>query len=211
MNLYGINSNPISQRWKERYASQTDEVKAKLDNLSGMNPKDYQLKVIKKSKVEPMEGDVFVLSPKENIYLYGKVLKANIQHVSNDIFIYGKSVIFIFKHLTNQINADSFTENYTNLLIEPSIVDSSYWKKGYFFTVSHDKSSEEEKLLDYGFYKLSNGNYYTEEGIELNRIPKLLGTYGVSSITGIASKVWKELIIDTDLSKMLTEENLFNS
>lgn len=206
MKLNGININPIAQRWKERYAAQSDNVKAKLDHLKERNPNDYQLKVIKKSKVEPMEGDLFVLSPIKNMYFYGKVHKANIQHASNDVFIHGKSVIFIFRHVTEEISANSFNEDYKNLLIEPAIVDSSYWKKGYFFTVSNHKSSDKEISLDYGFYKISNGKYYTEEGIELERTPELLGTYGVSTITGIASKVWKELIIDPNLSKMVDKE-----
>ncbi len=85
MNSKYINNNPMHKKWEEQYNAQPPAVKEKLDKLRNMNPNDYQLKVIKKKRTMPMDGDIFVLSPQEGIYFYGKVLKANIQHIGGEL------------------------------------------------------------------------------------------------------------------------------
>lgn len=199
MNLKDINKNPISSRWKERYAKQSYEVQMKLDSLKKMKPRDYQLKVIKRSKSKPIDGDIFVLSPREGVYFYGKVLNSDIQHIAEETFIHRKCMVYIFKSKSSEISMDEFVSDFSNLLINPIIVDLSYWTKGYFYTIGNEEISEEEKSLDYGFYKIGNGKLYKEDGKELSDVPQILGTYGIASITGVASLIEKELIIDPDI------------
>lgn len=193
--------NPIAEEWKMKYASQTKEVRDKLDAIDKMKPKEFQLKVIKKSKPKIKEGDIFVLSPIENVYFYGKVLKANINHISNDTFVQDKHLVFIFKNKTISQNIDGFNPNYSKLLIRPTIVDVSYWNKGFFFNVGNTQILEMEKKLDYGFLKIGfkANTYCKEDGTALDRKPEILGIFGVSTITGVASKVQKEIIIDPSL------------
>ena len=62
------NENRLAKEWEKRYSEQPADIKQKLDELYQINPKKYQLRVIKKTKVKLKEGDVFVLSPRENIY-----------------------------------------------------------------------------------------------------------------------------------------------
>lgn len=199
MNLKDININPISHRWKERYSQQSDVVKDKLDSFKKMKPKDYQLKVIKRSKNKPVDGDVFVLSPRDGVYFFGKVLNSDIQHIREEIFLHRKCMVCIFESKCNKITIDEFISDYSNLLINPIIVDVSYWTKGYFHTIGNESISDKEKELDYGFYKIGNGKIYREDGRELSQRPQLLGTYGIASITGVASLVQKELIINPNL------------
>lgn len=198
-----INENPISSAWKKRYSELTSDVKQRLEALDQMKPKDYQLRVIKKSKVELKEGDVFVLSPRENIYFYGKVLRTNINHKEKDTFVHGKNVVFIFNNKTTSPNMDNFKPDYSQLLIRPAIVDISYWRKGLFYNVGNAGISDYEDNLDYGFYKIGiNSNWYCkEDGTVLEAEPKILGIYGISTITGIALQVEKELIINPELLK----------
>lgn len=66
-------NNPLADEWSKLYAVQPEEVKKKLDALDSMKPKEYQLKLIKRTKPEIKDGDVFVLSPNDNVYFYGKV------------------------------------------------------------------------------------------------------------------------------------------
>ena len=199
MLLKDVNDNPISLYWKNLYSAQSNDIKSKLDGLDNARPKDYQLKVIKKSKTEPVEGDIFVLSPREDIYFYGRVLKSNINHISQDTFVHGKSVVVIFKCKNNEISMSNYYPNYNDLLIRPEIVDKSYWSKGYFFTIENKPLDDNEKKLDYGFYSIGKGKFLKETGIEIDHQPVLLGTYGIATISGIAYEIEKELIIDSTL------------
>jgi hypothetical protein len=199
MILNGNQSNPISIEWKYRYLAQPPEIQEKLDAINNMNPKEYQLKMIKRSKNELKDGDIFVLSPREDVYFYGKVLKANINHTSKDPFIDGKNLIFIFQSKSKEINLLNFKADYNKLLIKPEIVDRSYWTKGLFFTIGNEEITHFEKDMDYGFYKHSFGKYYKEDGVEINHKPPFLGIYGIATITGVASKIEKELIINPSL------------
>lgn len=199
MLLSGINENPISSRWKKRLSEQPVEVQNKVKELNAKNPKDYQLKIIKKSKIGPKEGDVFLICPRDGVYFYGRVLKANIEHVEKDIFIHGKNVVVIFKCKTEILDMSKYSSNYNDILVGPEIVDSSYWSKGLFFTIANIPIEPYEEELDYGFYSIGKGKYFKEDGIELTQQPQILGTYGIATITGVARNIEKELIIDPNL------------
>jgi len=202
MGVY-FKENPLANEWEKRYAEQPDDIKAKLDALDEMKPKDYQLNLIKRKRPSLKTGDVFVLSPRENIYFYGKVLNVNINHQTKDTFVHGKNVVFIFKNKTTKPAIDDFNPDYTQLLITPAIVDISYWNQGLFYNVGNIELSDFEKKLDYGFLKLGvHSNWYCkEDGTILKRRPKFLGIYGISTITGIASEIEEELIINPELLK----------
>lgn len=163
----------------------------------------YQLRLIKKTKTELRDGDVFVLSPRENIFFYGKVLKANINNIEKDTFVHGKNIVFIFNNKTTKPIIDDFKPDYSQLLIRPAIVDSSYWNKGLFYTVGNVGVSDYEKDLNYGFYKIGiNSNLYCKvDGTILGSKHQILGVFGISAITGIASHIENELIINPELLK----------
>ncbi|MGQ7320250.1 Imm26 family immunity protein [Streptococcus suis] len=64
--------------------------------------------------------------------------------------------------------------DYDNLLIPPVIVSDDYWKKRYFYTISNIPLTEEEKSIDFGFYKIHfRTNFFCKENGEIlisNRI-----------------------------------------
>jgi hypothetical protein len=193
--------NPIADEWKELYSKQPDDIKEKLDTLDKMNPNEYQLRVIKKNKPTLEEGDVFVLSPRENVYFYGKILKVNITNHNNDTYVHGKNLVVLFRNKTEKPTIEYFRPDYSQLLIRPSLVDISYWNKGLFFNVGNIPITKFEKQLDYGFLKIGiKSNFYcSEDGTILEKKPELLGIFGISTITGIASKIENQLIINPDL------------
>lgn len=197
------NESPVYLEYKKRYDMQPKEIKEKLDNFRNA---DYQLRVIKKTRPKINIGDIFILSPRENIYFYGKVFKTNIKTKNNDTFVEGKQSIFIHKCKSSQISIDNFNPNYDNLLISPAIVDISYWQKGFFFTIGNLPLTDIENTLDYGFYKfgihgIRDGWFCTEEGDKLNHQPRIKGIYGVATITGISAEIEKEIIMDPLLLK----------
>lgn len=92
--------------------------------------------------------------------------------------------------------ADGASED--DLLIPPQIVGREYWQRGYFFNV--DKFDKPPKIADIiadcGFYSVGKGKLFDEFGNELSKPPRLLGTFGVATITGVAKKIRQELIIN---------------
>ena len=78
-----------------------------------MNPKECQLRLIKRTKPVLQDGDVFILNPRENIYFYGKVLNARINHINNNTFVDGKNLVFIFRNKTNKPTIDNFKSDHS--------------------------------------------------------------------------------------------------
>lgn len=196
-----MNTNLIALRRKERFESLNLEIQKELDNFYDTKAATHQLKVIKKSRSIPKVGDVFLVSPREGIYFYGKVLISNIVRKVPDSFVEGKHVVFIFKGNTHEKNIDKYMPDYSNLLIPPAIVGDEYWKKGYFHTIANIPLTEEEKKLDFGFYSIHfKGNFFCKEtGELLDKEPKLLGMHGITTISGIGLEIEEELIINPSL------------
>lgn len=200
MSLETMNDNILSREWERKYEEQDERGKEQIDMLRKSKPKDYQLKVIKRKRIKPESGDVFLLSPREDIYFYGKVLKANIDHIKgSNSFMHGGNVVFIFKCKNNKISMDGYKPNYDDLLIRPAVVPDTYWSQGYFYTIDNIALDEFEKQLDYGFYKMDMDEYFTATGELLEKQPKYFGGHGITTITGIAYKISFELIINPSL------------
>lgn len=191
-NQKNFSDNPLSRRWKTRYENQPDSIKQRLDILRNQNVKDYQLKVIKRKRGYPEKGDVFLINPKDSLYFFGVVVNNNVSNINGNNLL----VIMIFRDKAKSLEDNVFRADYTNLLIEPCIVGKEYWVKGLFYNVGNIELNEK---IDYGFYSVGKGKYFDEYGKEMLHEPRLLGTYGVSTISGIAYKVNKELIIDENL------------
>lgn len=190
------NKNLLRLRWLERYDRQPQEIKDKLDSYENY---DFQLRMIKRKKPTLSAGDVFLLSPREDIYFYGKVFKTNIKSISKNELIEGNHSVFIFKCKTNRLTMDDFAPDYDNLLIDPCIVTTSYWWRGFFYNVGNIPLTDFEKSLDYGFYNTGSDRFSTEEGERLNHQPRIMAGGGMTTITGVASEIEQELIINPAL------------
>lgn len=191
MNNLNYSDNLMSRRWRKRYEEQPEHVKRRLDALDEIDVKEYQLKVIKRTRKYPNKGDVFLVEPQEGIYFYGLVINNHVNNIQGDDLL----VIMIFRNRANGLTNKSFELDYNNLLIEPCMVGKEYWTRGYFYTIDN---IEYEKS-DYGFYSISKNKFFNEYEEELYKEPKLLGVWGVSTIFGIAIKIQEELIIDKSL------------
>ena len=199
MHFISDEENILRQEWEKKYNKLTQEDKEKIDLLYEIDPKEFQLRVIKRKRKRPQEGDVFVLSPRENVYFYGKVLKSNIETVDNNTFIEGNNVIAIFNCKTRDISLDNYKPNYDDLLIRITIVDYNYWTRGYFYTIANIPLNDYEKNLDYGFFDIDFGKFYKETGERLNHKPKIFGMEGITTIIGIARKIESEFIFNPKL------------
>lgn len=199
MHFIGDEENILRQEWLSKYNKLSATEKKKVDRLKEVDPKEFQLRVIKRKRKRPQEGDVFVLSPRENVYFYGKVLKSNIETVDNDSFIEGNNVIAIFNCKTQDISLDNYKPNYDDLLIRIAIIDHTYWTRGYFYTIANIPLNDYEKNLDYGFFSISFGRFFKETGERMNYEPKIFGMYGITTIIGIAREIESEFIFNPKL------------
>lgn len=184
-----INDNIISRKWRERVSRLPADVTEKLDRLENSSPSEYQLQVIKRSRAYPEIGDVFKINPIDDLELFGIVLNNHINNINGDDLL----LVLIFRQNTDisKSLADGVSED--DLLIPPQIVGREYWSRGYFFNV--DKFDEPFDIADRGFYSVGKGRFFDEFGNELAKQPRLLGTFGVATITGVAKKIRQELII----------------
>ncbi|MCR5824058.1 MAG: hypothetical protein K6G60_06470 [Lachnospiraceae bacterium] len=188
IDLSYLKYNIISNRWRERYDKCPKEVKEKLDQLGNMFINEYQLKVIKRKRIYPEIGDVFMVCPRDNIEYYGVVVNNHVNNNNGNDLI----VIFIFKSGVDIAQAIKNGVKKEDLLIEPEIVGKEYWTRGYFYNVGHTSEMREKR---YGFYSIGKQKFFDEYGNDIHEEPYLLGTYGVSTISGIAYGINKELII----------------
>lgn len=189
IDLKNMNNNILSNRWKERYEKLSDEIKEKLDNLNNADISDYQLQVIKRKRIYPEIGDIFTINPKDNIHFKGIVINNHIDNMNGEdllLILIFKQNVDIYKSIRNGVKEDE-------LLIPPQIVGKEYWTRGYFYNIDH--YGEMFKVENYGFYSIGKGQFLDEYGKELVKQPDLLGTYGVATISGVARKINRELII----------------
>ena len=175
------------------YSEQNESTKRELDELKKMNFKEYQLKVIKRQRKYPQKGDVFVIEPLEGISFWGIVVNNHVCNINGEDLL----VVMIFKEKAPENNINEWKPDINNLLIEPSMVGKEYWTKGYFYTVYNIPI--ENSLDNYGFYCIFEDRYFDEWGKKLRKEPKIVGTFGVSTISGIAYKINVELIIEKQL------------
>ena len=183
----------IKERWESLYASLTEEKKRKIDELMGNTP---QLKVIKRKRKYPEVGDIFELMTQEGIVFNGLVVNNHLTQIwPGDELI----LVFIFKEGIDVKNCITNGVKKDDLLIAPRIVGKEYWTRGYFHTVDHVEEYSAKK--NYGFYWIpynptNHDTFYDEYKNELEKEPELLGQWGVVTITGIASSVYKAMIIE---------------
>lgn len=199
MNDYA--DNPIARAWEKRYQSFSSDIQYKLDELYNASPKEYQFNVVKKSRKHSTRGDVFVINPINDLFLYGVVLNSNINNICDDDLY----LIIILKERA-EINKKAKIKLITdNILVGPCIVGKEYWTKGFFGRT--DINIQDIPQFSYGFYYIGKSKYVNEFGNEIFEKPDMVESFGVATITGIAYKVRKELIIQADLfekqSKMI--------
>lgn len=187
-----INDNPISKRFNERYELLDENIKKELEKLDESDPKEYQLQVIKRKRILPQKGDVFLVSPRKDLFFKGVVVNSNISNINGEELL----LIFILKNKSGEIYD---LTDVSELLIAPVMVGREYWTRGYFYNTGENIEIPSE--IDYGFYSIGKEMFMDEYGNEIVREPELLGTFGVATITGVSYEINVELIIDKTLNR----------
>lgn len=165
--------NIVRDNWLKRYNCLDDVTRKEIDELrealdNGEREK-YQLKKIKRSYIMPDKGDIFILQPREGLYFYGLVINAHIKNEYGDAMI----IIAIFKTKTCEMSVDSFSVDYSKLMLFPIMVSRHYWTSGYFYKVGH--TEELGDIPSYGFYDYYRIHHFWDEyGKEITEQPEYL-------------------------------------
>ena len=180
-----FSSNPLVERREAEYAQLPDEIVRKMKAVSSENPKEYQLKIIKRQRnISISTGDMFLVQPIDGLFYVGQVIKSNLGEDAVDPFISGCHLIVIFDQPFSSIDVDTQTVpvDYYRLLIKPCIVDAVYWKRGYFFAKGN-RSVPLVDELDYGFWSFRRQSFQNLNGEPMESNPIVMGIYGVTTIT----------------------------
>lgn len=187
-----INYNPCSKKYTEWLSQFTPEQQAKINAL-GDSVKVPRLIKLKRNR-EPVEvkvGDIFLVSNREGLYFYGKVIqRVNEKHPK---YNWSEScfVAFIFKCTTKEKNLNNYLPNYDDCVCGPTLFDSCYWKKGYFEIITNFPLTKEEKNMDIGFFEGNsrNGGFFRDaQGKELSHFPKYYESIGFITDWGIRDR-----------------------
>lgn len=183
-----VERNLLAEYYEHKYRMQSREVREKLDALDEQDPREYQVKILKRKRTIPQKGDVFVVNPREGMYYCGVVVNAG-DGISDTY----SAVVFILDKEYESMDIDVKDLELENLLYYPEIVDKGYWSRGYFYNIG--KQIEIPDDLDYGFYSIGKECYVDEYRNRISRCPKLLGIDGVATGIGVARKINRELIL----------------
>ena len=100
MKVSEINNNPLAREWEERYSNLPEDKKRKIDELKNMLVTEYQLKVIKRSRIYPEIGDIFKVNPKDDIFYYGIVINNHITSIyGKDLLVFMERTYLLFLYL----------------------------------------------------------------------------------------------------------------
>lgn len=142
------------------------------------------------SRKQRKEGEVFVIQPSKGLFFFGKVIRTKIQ--LSDPIMNGGHLVFIFNHLSKSLEMPKYL-NPNNLLIPPQIINNQGWSKGYFKTLGIQQVNDEERQIDYGFFDIVSEGHVNEDGVPLNRKPKVYGDFGLGSYGSVAYALKKVL------------------
>ena len=52
-----VERNLLAEHYKRRYEMQSKEIREKLDRLREQDPREYQVKILKRKRIIPQKGD----------------------------------------------------------------------------------------------------------------------------------------------------------
>jgi hypothetical protein len=142
------------------------------------------LRVLNASRKTPRPGDIFALSPAEDLYLFGRV-------ISGDARVGRIPATLIYIYSTRQsamrpIPMDQLTPD--GLLIPPILTNRLPWSRGYFQVVASMPLREGDRLADHRFRDV-RGWLFDEFGEPRPPTDTFVGSYGLDSFRTIDDAV----------------------
>jgi len=157
-----------------------------------MKTKDVatNLQILRPSKKQPKEGDIFVCKPKGHEYYFGRVIATDalIGTMKNCILLYIFSVQSEEKTPPNRLSA-------MQLLIPPLMTNRLPWSRGYFETVANRSFEPGERLPVHCFREPGRmpERYWDEYNNELHFKREPCGYHALDSFRTIDDAISEKL------------------
>lgn len=136
------------------------------------------LKVLKRSRKKPQDGDIFTLSPTDK-FLFGRVLRADINN--GEAPTPWSYLIYIYQAQSPTKEPDLSLLTRDKLLISPLFINQLPWTKGYFEKILHRQLSPADKLEQHCFYDLAKGKYVDDRGHPIPKKIEPCGNFALNS------------------------------
>jgi hypothetical protein len=138
------------------------------------------LRVLKRSRPKLTPGDVFILSPAPDRFLFGRVILADLPSgrapmpTANLIYIYASDA-----PTPSPVPFDSLAPD--NLLLPPEFINRKPWTMGYFQNIAHVPLRSPDLLSQHCFWDVTRKMYRDERGARLTRRSEPCGVWALGS------------------------------
>jgi len=137
------------------------------------------LRILRPSRQRLTAGDVFVMLPPEDRYLFGRVISTTAKWGANPSLT--ANLIYVFKVRSVAKTMPDRTELLSDrLLFAPVMTNRLPWSRGYFETITNLPLGEGEVLQQHCF-RFSNHRCYDEHHRELSGPTEPCGEGGLHS------------------------------
>ena len=157
-------------------------------------PVRTNLRVLKPSRKAPSAGDVFVMQPPDDRYVFGRVMSTEAMAGPS---MPGAILIYVYRPRSESKELPPRSElSPQRLLVSPMMTNRLPWSKGYFETVAHWPLEPDDVLPQHCFLSAARGRYFDDKGNELPGPIEPVGDYGLHSYRTIDDAVSGALGLD---------------
>lgn len=143
--------------------------------------------VLNKSRRRLKAGDIFVMEPPDEMFLYGRIVSTEARIASME----GCILIYIYR--TRSVTKLPVPKLSSRQLLTPPLMTNTLpWRRGYFETIAH-VALEAKDILEQHCFKDSRGRYFDEANNELYAPVEPVGVWGLHSYRTIDDEVSKVL------------------
>lgn len=149
------------------------------------------LRILRPSRKRLVAGDVFVMLPPDDRYLFGRVISTAAQWGAGPSVT--ANLIYVFKVRSESKTVPNRSELLADrLLFAPVVINRLPWSRGYFETIANLTMGVDEALPIHCF-RFSSGRYFDENGRELSGPTEPCGEGGLHSFRTVDDLVSEAL------------------
>ncbi len=145
------------------------------------------LRVLKASRKKPVPGDVFTLSPLDGLFIFGRVIRADLPRERAPMP--GAYLIYVYRHRSDDMQPDRAELRPDALLLPPLFINRMPWTKGYFQNVANWPLTDDALVAQHCFLSAGRGRYFDEDFNELPGPVEPCGDWGLHSYRTLDDEV----------------------
>jgi hypothetical protein len=149
------------------------------------------LRILRPSRKRLAAGDVFVVLPPDNRYLFGRVISTTAQWGAGPSVT--ANLIYVFKARSDTKSLPDKSELQADrLLFAPAVINRLPWSRGYFQVLANLPLGDGEVLNQHCF-RSDRDRYFDELGRRLEHRTEPCGLWGLGSYRTIDDEISRAL------------------